>query len=1013
MTDYLLLIDGSSLLSTQFYGNLPRQLLFAKTLEEKEQYFPKIMQTSDGFYTNAVYGFVRTLVKILKDQPPSHLAVAWDVSRDTFRRELYADYKGTRTETLEPLKDQFILCQFLLHQFGIVQFLDRRFEADDFCGTLASRFEGQIPVRILTKDNDYLQLVTERTNLWLMHSTAEKTEELYKKYRINRNEAGAPERCFPYTPELVEKEFGVKPENVNSLKGIQGDASDNIKGVPGVGEATARVLIGHYHTVDALYADIHGRDKAGLEELKRFWKEELGLKRSPLNYLIKTSGDEVELVGERSARLSEELATIKRDIPMGELALPDLRTHVDMGQAKRICGAFEFRTVDFSFADNYGGDAVAQAGGILQPYGFDRAMETGIFPEESGALFARLQRKAGAQEPEEADAPEPEFSCVEVAGQEEAERLFAGWKERNGLPGLGFAFRLERPAGEAGFSTGADGQMALALSQEETPERPAAADVQQAGGGSGSQPFHGLWIAEGIDRNWYFPAWDAGAAQWLGGKLQELFEARPDVVFSTFGWKGQLGAVEPKVYPNVADMGIAAYLLNPLEGDFTPAHAAKRFPHVGYSGDGSRDALIAVLTAGQFLPELAAQGMKELFDTVEMPLVVTLYDMEQRGIRVEREALREYGDELAVRMAALEKEIYRLAGEEFNINSPKQLGVLLFEKLRLPYGKKTKTGYSTSADVLERLRTEDPIVGLILDYRQVAKLKSTYADGMEVFIREDGRIHGRFHQTITATGRISSSDPNLQNIPIRVELGRRIRRAFVPEPGFVFLDADYSQIELRVLAHMSGDERLIEAYREAQDIHRITASQVFHTPFDEVTPQQRSNAKAVNFGIVYGISSFGLGQGLNISKKEAEEYINQYFATYPGVKKYMDELVEQGREEGYVSTLFGRRRPIPEFESANYMQRQFGERVAMNSPIQGTAADIIKIAMVRVNESLKKKRLKSRLLLQIHDELLVETALDEVDEVRAVMEEEMRHAAALKVPLEVDVNQGVSWYEAK
>ena len=339
--------------------------------------------------------------------------------------------------------------------------------------------------------------------------------------------------------------------------------------------------------------------------------------------------------------------------------------------------------------------------------------------------------------------------------------------------------------------------------------------------------------------------------------------------------------------------------------------------------------------------------------------------------------------------------------------------MILFEKLHLPYGKKTKTGYSTSADVLERLRTESPVVGLILDYRQVTKLKSTYADGLEVFIGPDSRIHGKFHQTITATGRISSTDPNLQNIPIRMELGRRIRKAFVPEDGYVFLDADYSQIELRVLAHMSGDKRLIEAYQSSQDIHRITASQVFHTPFEEVTSQQRSNAKAVNFGIVYGISSFGLGQDLNISKKEAEEYIHQYFATYPGVKQYMDRLVAQGKTEGYVSTLFGRRRPIPEFTSANFMQRQFGERVAMNSPIQGTAADIIKIAMIRVNERLKRELPESRMLLQIHDELLVETRADQIEQVQAVMEEEMQHAVKLLVPLEVEVKQGASWYEAK
>jgi len=360
----------------------------------------------------------------------------------------------------------------------------------------------------------------------------------------------------------------------------------------------------------------------------------------------------------------------------------------------------------------------------------------------------------------------------------------------------------------------------------------------------------------------------------------------------------------------------------------------------------------------------------------------------------------------------LEQEIYDLAGETFNINSPKQLGVILFEKMKLPYGKKTKTGYSTAADILEKLEPEYPFVGKILEYRQLAKLKSTYADGLIGFISLDGRIHGKFHQTITATGRISSTEPNLQNIPVRMEIGRQIRKVFVPRESYIFVDADYSQIELRVLAHMSGDENLIEAYKNAQDIHAITASQVFHVPMDQVTPLQRRNAKAVNFGIIYGISSFGLGQDLNISRQEAEEYMQQYFATYPKIKEFLDDLIKKAKTTGYALTLFGRRRPVPELSSKNYMQRSFGERIAMNSPIQGTAADIIKIAMNRVNDALKKGNYKSRLLLQIHDELLVETALDEIEDVKEILLREMQQAADLLVPLSVDIEQGNSWYEA-
>ena len=390
-----------------------------------------------------------------------------------------------------------------------------------------------------------------------------------------------------------------------------------------------------------------------------------------------------------------------------------------------------------------------------------------------------------------------------------------------------------------------------------------------------------------------------------------------------------------------------------------------------------------------------------------------LADMEKEGIRVNAEALKEYGSQLEVKIKALESQIYEEAGEEFNINSPKQLGVILFEKLQLPGGKKTKTGYSTAADVLEKLAPEHKLVADILEYRQLAKLKSTYADGLAGFIGEDGRIHSTFNQTITATGRISSTEPNLQNIPIRMELGRLIRKVFIPEDGFVFVDADYSQIELRVLAHLSGDENLIEAYKEAQDIHRMTASQVFHVPFEEVTDLQRRNAKAVNFGIVYGISSFGLSQDLSITRKEAAEYIENYFATYPKIKGFLDGLVTEAKEQGYVETMFQRRRPVPEIRSGNFMQRSFGERVAMNSPIQGTAADIIKIAMIRVEQALKEQNLESRLILQVHDELLIEAKEDEVEAVKAILEREMKGAANLAVPLEIDMHTGTNWYEAK
>lgn len=490
------------------------------------------------------------------------------------------------------------------------------------------------------------------------------------------------------------------------------------------------------------------------------------------------------------------------------------------------------------------------------------------------------------------------------------------------------------------------------------------------------------------------------------------------------------------VMQNFRDLSIAKYLLAPMQDSYLYEDFGKEYLNIELPSvkevlekknwrqckKEKEEAVmayccyqsnIAEILSKILIEQLEKSEMLPLYQNVEMPLLYVLFQMEQRGIRVNRESLIQFGTSLVSRIKELEEKIYKQAGENFNINSPKQLGTILFEKMNLPNGKKTKTGYSTSAEVLENLKEDYAIVKDILEYRQVSKLKSTYADGLLEYISpQDGRIHGKFNQTVTATGRLSSTEPNLQNIPIRMELGREIRKVFIPKDGFVFLDADYSQIELRVLAHMSGDESLIRAYNTGKDIHRITASEVFHTPFEEVTAQQRSNAKAVNFGIVYGISSFGLGQDLNITRKEAQEYIEGYFSTYPGIKKYLDESVELGRKNGYVCSLMGRRRPVPELLSKNFNQRSFGERVAMNSPIQGTAADIIKLAMIRVNDRIRKERLRSQLLLQIHDELLVETHVEEIDIVKKILEEEMDQVVQLAVPLEIDVKQGNNWNEA-
>lgn len=484
------------------------------------------------------------------------------------------------------------------------------------------------------------------------------------------------------------------------------------------------------------------------------------------------------------------------------------------------------------------------------------------------------------------------------------------------------------------------------------------------------------------------------------------------------------------------DVSLAAYLINPLKSTYEYDDIARDYKGcmlpsrkelldkkrpmtaegiltlegqkiMGFEAWVSRE---AVKPLTQKLQEL---NMIDLYRKIEIPTMFALHDMEVRGIFVDSAALKEYGDQLVGRIEELQHSIYKEAGEEFNINSPKQLGIVLFEHMKLEGAKKTKSGYSTSVDVLEKIEHLYPIIPMILEYRQLTKLKSTYADGLANYIGEDQRIHGKFNQTITATGRISSTEPNLQNIPIRMDLGRQIRKVFLPEEGYVFLDADYSQIELRVLAHLSGDEKLQHAYEENQDIHARTASEVFGVPMEKVTSGQRRDAKAVNFGIIYGLSAFGLSQDLKITRKQAQEYIDKYFATYPKVKEFLDQEVEKGKTEGFVTTMFHRIRPIPELKSSNFMQRNFGERVAMNSPIQGTAADIIKIAMVRVNMKLKEQNMKSRLILQIHDELLIETHLDEFDQVKEILRDEMMNAAKLSVPLNIDINQGDNWYEAK
>lgn len=904
MSEKLVLIDGHSILNRAFFG-IPD------------------LTNSEGLHTNAVYGFLNIMFKILEEEQPEYLTVAFDVSEPTFRHRMYDAYKGTRKPMADELREQVPVMKEMLHAMGITVIEKGGYEADDLLGTIAKRAEAAgLTVSVVSGDRDLLQLASENI-----------------KIRIPKTKRTGTEIEDYNTKEVLEK-YQVTPTQFIDVKALMGDTSDNIPGVPGIGEKTATAIIAAYGSIENAYAHAD------------------------------------ELKPPRASR--------------------NLKEHYDMAQMSKTLATIE---INADIAYDLAGARLKQV--------------SDLYTEEAYLLCKRLEFKNFLTR-FEVDAPknraEEHFRVISDAG--EARKVFA--KIRGKACGF-YMVPYEEDAGEA------EGQISLF-------------------GAAPAQRFLGLAVSFGEEDTYYFAANEKLACD----VICELFLHSGAGAYATLDLKPQLsllGMLEKDrvgdiCLENLFDNGIAAYLLNPIKNEYPCEDIAKDM--LGLLIPSRKDLLekltyekaererqdsfykyacymayVAFASRGPLLDELRNTGMEELFGTIEMPLIFTLADMEKEGIIASGEALREYGGKLAGRIAELENQIWLQAGEEFNINSPKQLGVILFEKLKLPGGKKTKTGYSTAADVLERLAEDAPIVADILEYRQLTKLKSTYADGLVHFIAADGRIHTSFNQTITATGRLSSTEPNLQNIPMRIELGRLIRKAFFPKEGYVFVDADYSQIELRVLAHLSGDEKLIEAYRSAQDIHRITASQVFHIPFDEVTDLQRRNAKAVNFGIVYGISSFGLSQDLGISRKEAADYIEQYYATYPKIKGYLEGLVAEAKEKGYVTTMFGRRRPIPELSSSNFMQRSFGERIAMNSPIQGTAADIMKIAMIRVHDRILQENLQSRLILTVHDELLVETAADETEQVMRILTEEMQGAAELAVTLEIDVHVGSDWYEAK
>ena len=909
MNKKLVLIDGHSILNRAFFG-LPD------------------LTNSEGLHTNAVYGFLNILFKILEEEKPDYLTVAFDVHAPTFRHKMFDAYKGTRSPMDDALRQQVPLMKEMLTAMGVRIVEMEGYEADDILGTIAGMGEREgMDVSVVSGDRDLLQLATEHVRIRIPKTKKTGTE------------------IEDYLAADVKARYMVTPKEFIDVKALMGDTADNIPGVPGIGEKTATALIEKYGNIEAVHEDAANvKPPRASKNIVEFWDQ---------------------------AVLSKELATIITDVPI----------------------AYDF--------------AEAKLDGVQE-----------LYTEEAYLLCKRLEFK-NLLGRFEVDAPKNQaqehFKIVRK--KSEAEKI---WKKAGNNP-IGY-FIIPYAAGKDGKQE-QDGQMCLFA---ETPKN----------------AFAGMAVAFSEEDICLFVTGDELTSEELIDQLINKREGKliaadlkPDLRFFPDVAKADSWDTCLAFRARCFDRTVAAYLLNPLKGEYPYDDIAKDYlglmvpTKTDYLGKNEAavvlaedeqaamnyacyEAYIAWKSYPVLKEALQQHEMETLFNEIEMPLVFVLSDMEREGICIDADALKEYGTKLAGSIEEYEQKIYEEAGEEFNINSSKQLGVILFEKLQLPNGKKTKTGYSTAADVLDKLAPDYPIVADILEYRKLSKLKSTYADGLANFIDETGKIHTSFNQTITATGRLSSTDPNLQNIPIRMELGKMIRKVFHPMEGDLFVDSDYSQIELRLLAHISGDEGLIEAFRENQDIHRSTASKVFGVAFDDVTDLQRRNAKAVNFGIVYGISAFGLSQDLNIPQKEAQGFIDSYFATYPKIKEFLDQTVAQAKECGFTRTLFGRIRPIPELSSSNFMQRQFGERVAMNAPIQGTAADIIKIAMIRVHDRLIREGYKSRLILQVHDELLIETAESEKDAVIALLEEEMRQAADLQVELAVGTECGYNWYDA-
>ena len=905
----LVLIDGNSIMNRAFYGIMGS----------------KALTTKDGKYTNAIYGFLAILFKLLEDEKPEYIAVSFDLKAPTERHKLYEGYKANRHGMPNELAEQMPIIKDVLRAMNIDIVEKEGYEGDDIIGTLARYGEKNgLEVIILSGDRDTFQLATDNVKIHIPRTKAGKTEtEIF-----DRNK--------------VKEVYGIEPKQLIEVKGLQGDTSDNIPGVPGIGEKTALSLIQKYETIDNLYkkleageADLKGKQKEKIEENKE------------LAYLSRTLGE------------------INTNVPI-EDTLEELKTEEwDKPKVLEIFKELNFKRYieRFNLAEEIGSQKL-DAAKIEDLYNVQvKSIDEvkSILIEQKEMIFYISTEKDENQE----KIIKEKITGIGIFNSKSNEAYYINLKNNEEIQEFQEIFE-DKEISKIGIDLG---RIYILLKQEGINLKGIKFDCSIA-----------AYILNPTNNKL---------------KIEDLAEQFLEIdVEAVLGESTNKKGEQINLFDQLSNQEQEDNKLNEKKVTY--------YSYLIYK--------LQELTTKQ-LEEINALG---LFNNIDMPTVEVLADMQWNGMYADEEELNKFGNQLKEQLEVKTKVIYEMAGEEFNINSTKQLGEILFEKMKLPVVKKTKSGYSTDVDVLEKLKSEDPIISEILDYRQLTKLNSTYVEGLKPYINPvTKRIHSFFHQTITATGRISSTEPNLQNIPTRFELGKQVRKIFKPEEGKVYIDADYSQIELRVLAHMSEDTHMVKAFIEGQDIHKQAASKVFKTPIDEVTKEQRSSAKAVNFGIVYGISDFGLGEQLGISRKKAKQYIEEYLEEYEGIKNFMDNTTEKAKETGYVETLFNRRRYIPELKSNNYMVRQFGARAAMNTPIQGTAADIMKIAMINVHNELLNRGLKSKIVLQVHDEMMIEAPIEEAEEVKTIIKQKMESAIELKVPLIAEVSEAENWYECK